>query len=363
MSGFSPQFPREMGAADPWTVLRPDGRIEAGRDLLMTEDELRAACELMLFSRAFDEKAFSLQRQGRFGTFSPVRGQEASVVGTAFALDPARDWIVPQYRELPALLRHGLPLEQFMLTFLGDPRGGAIPEHVNLLPIQIGLAAQLPQAVGLAWGLRLRGRDGVVAVFCGDGASSEGDFHEACNLAGTLGVPVVFVVQNNGWAISTPRARQSAALTLASRATGYGIPGALVDGNDLPAVHQVVRDAVDRARGGGGPTIVETLTYRLGDHNTADDATRYRPAAAVQEWAVKDPIERLLTHLRASEAWTDEHDATVRERITARIDQAVTAVEAIANPDISQMFQHVTETLPPRLRAQLAALQNDAVSW
>lgn len=153
VSGFVPQFRPEHGSATAWTVLRPGGDLEPGRSPTLDGERLRAAYELMLFSRAFDEKAFSLQRQGRFGTFSPVRGQEASVVGAAFALDPARDWVVPQYRELPALLNQGLPLEQFMLTFLGDPRGGRAPDEVNVLPIQIGLAAQLPQAVGLAWGL------------------------------------------------------------------------------------------------------------------------------------------------------------------------------------------------------------------
>lgn len=357
MSGFTPQFRPEHGQATPWTVLRPDGELEPGREAALSDEQLRDACELMLFSRAFDEKGFSLQRQGRFGTFSPVRGQEASVVGAAFSLDPARDWVVPQYRELPALLRQGLPLEQFMLTFLGDPRGGAAPEGVNVLPIQIGLAAQLPQAVGLAWGHALQGRDSVVAVFCGDGASSEGDFHEACNLAGTLRAPVVFVVQNNGWAISTPRARQSAAATLAGRAPGYGIPGALVDGNDLLAVHQVVADAVARARAGEGPTLVETLTYRLGDHNTADDASRYQPAEELEAWAPRDPISRVLAHLRTRELWDDAHDTAVRERIAARIDEAVRTVEAMEPPGVEHLFEHVTETLSPRLQGQRAELQ------
>lgn len=216
-----------------------------------------------------------------------------------------RDWMVPQYRELPALLHHGLPLEQFMLTFLGDPRGGDAPEGVNVLPVQIGIAAQLPHAVELAWGLALRERNAVVLVFCGDGASSEGDFHEACNFAGDLGAPVVFLLQNNGWAISTARSRQSAAATLAARGPGYGIPGSLVDGNDLLAVHQVVSDAVERARGGEGPTLIETLTYRLGDHNTADDASRYQSADDRTAWEERDPIARLLAYLRAKGAWDD----------------------------------------------------------
>jgi pyruvate dehydrogenase E1 component alpha subunit len=357
MSGFVPQFRPEHGEAHPWTVLRPDGELEPGRTATLDDERLRAACELMLFSRAFDGRAFSLQRQGRFGTFSPVRGQEAAVVGAAFALDPARDWVVPQYRELPALLHQGLPLEQFMLTFLGDPRGGRAPDEVNMLPIQIGLAAQLPQAVGLAWGLALQGRDAVVMAFCGDGATSEGDFHEACNLAGVVRAPIVFLVQNNGWAISTPRSRQSAAATLAARAPGYGMAGALVDGNDLLAVHQAASDAVQRARSGGGPTLVEALTYRLGDHNTADDATRYRPPDDLAAWEPRDPIARVLAHLRSRDLWDDAHDAEVRERISARIDEAVRTVEAVAPPGVEHVFEHVTQTLSPRLQAQLAQLR------
>jgi pyruvate dehydrogenase E1 component alpha subunit len=356
MTEFAPQFPPEAGAAAPWSVLDAESNDLGAASTSLSADELRQAYELMLFSRAFDEKAFSLQRQGRFGTFSPVRGQEASVVGAALALDPARDWVVPQYRELPALLRHGLPLENFMLTFLGDPRGGALPEGVNVLPIQIGLAAQLPQAVGLAWGLRLQEHDGVVLVFCGDGASSEGDFHEACNLAGTLSAPVVFLLQNNGWAISTPRARQSASATLAARGPGYGIPGSLVDGNDLLAVHEVVAAAVARARSGHGPSLVETVTYRLGDHNTADDASRYQPADEIADWARRDPIGRTLVYLRARGLWDDEHDAAVRARIGARIDDAVRTVEDIDPPGVDHLFAHVTAELSPRLQRIQAEL-------
>lgn len=353
---FAPQFNSEHAVAEPWSVLGEEGELVPGAEPTLGDTALREACELMLLSRAFDDKAFSLQRQGRFGTFSPVKGQEASVVGAALALDPARDWMVPQYRELPALLHHGLPLEQFMLTFLGDPRGGDAPDGVNVLPVQIGIAAQLPHAVGLAWGLALQNRDAIVLAFCGDGASSEGDFHEACNLAGVLGVPVVFLLQNNRWAISTARSRQSAAATLAARAPGYGIPGSLVDGNDLLAVHQVVSDAVERARCGEGPTLIETLTYRLGDHNTADDATRYRHADDRAVWGDRDPIARVLAYLRAKGAWDDGHEHTVRNRVNARIDEAVRAVEAMEPPGIEHLFNHVAGTLSPRLHRQRTEL-------
>lgn len=356
MMDLSPQFPAARGEAEPWTVLAPDGTLGSGVTPSLGDDEVCEALELMLLSRAVDEKAFSLQRQGRFGTFSPVRGQEASVVGSAFALRPGEDWIVPQYRELPALLRHGLPLERFMLTFMGDPRGGVIPPEVTMLPIQIGLAAQLPQAVGLAWGLRLRGSEAVVLAYVGDGASSEGDFHEACNLAGVLRAPVVFMLQNNGWAISTPRARQSAAATLAARAPGYGFPGVLVDGNDLLAVHSVVADAVGRARDGHGPTLIESLTYRIGAHNTADDASRYVPEAELTEWHERDPISRVRAYLRARGRWDAEHDERAIDRIRTRIDEAVRAVESMPPLGVPALFDHVSAEPSTRLSRQRAAL-------
>ncbi|EFC81435.1 thiamine pyrophosphate-dependent enzyme [Parafrankia sp. EUN1f] len=356
MTALSPQFLPEHGAAVPRSVLLPDGTPRPGVVPSLDDDQVVAALELMLLSRAFDEKAFSLQRQGRFGTFSPVHGQEASVVGSAFAVEPGHDWIVPQYRELPALLRHGLPLESFMQTFMGDPRGGAIPPGVNLLPIQIGLAAQLPQAVGLAWGRRLRGDDAVVLVYVGDGASSEGDFHEACNLAGVLRAPVVFLLQNNGWAISTPRSRQSAAATLAARAPGYGFPGVLVDGNDLLAVHAVVAEAVTRARAGDGPTLVESLTYRVGAHNTADDPSRYVPGDALREWQERDPLSRVRGYLRARGSWDDEREIHAAERIRARIDAAVRVVESTPPPGAPALFDHVSAQLSDRQRRQRADL-------
>ncbi|WP_454197316.1 thiamine pyrophosphate-dependent dehydrogenase E1 component subunit alpha [Nocardia sp. Marseille-Q1738] len=364
MTGTDPQFSAEHGAAQPHRVLAPDGKLYPDAVPTLGDEQIRAALELMLFSRAFDDKGFSLQRQGRFGTFSPVRGQEASVVGSALALSPDQDWIVPQYREFPALIRHGLPLENFMLTFLGDPRGGAIPPDVRILPIQIGLAAQLPQAVGLAWGLRRQGLDGVVLAYIGDGGSSEGDFHEACNLAGVLGAPIVFLLQNNGWAISTPRAGQSAAVTLAARAVGYGFPGTLVDGNDLLAVHAVVSAAVERARSGNGPTLVESLTYRIGDHNTADDAGRYRPDTDLEHWRRLDPIARVVAHLEGRGLWDagrqDHAVAAARERI----DAAVRTVEQLPPPGIAALFDNVAadpSTRQQRQRAELIAAAPEVI--
>ncbi len=349
---LQPQFAPEQGAAEPWRILAPDGTTADRWQPTLSDETVLEALRLMMLSRAFDEKGFSLQRQGRFGTLSPVRGQEASVVGSAIALDPDRDWVVPQYRELPALLRQGFPLERFVLYFLGRPEGAYVPPGVNVLPLQIALAAQLPQAVGLAWGLRLQGRDSVVMVYLGEGASSEGDFHEACNLAGVMKAPVIFLLQNNGWAISTPRSKQTAGASFAVRAMTYGFPGTVVDGNDLFAVHAATGQAVQRARAGDGPSLIESVTYRMGPHNTADDPRRYRDKAEVAAWEPLDPITRVHTYLQQRGAWDAETEARMSAGIKEQIDEALATARAFPALDSGQLFEHVYAKTPPRLTRQ-----------
>jgi pyruvate dehydrogenase E1 component alpha subunit len=326
----------------------------------LNDEDALDAFRLMLLTRTFDAKGASLQRQGRFGTFSQVTGQEASVVGSAFALDPARDWVVPQYRELPALLRQGFPLANFARYFRGDPAGGAIPPGVNMLPIQISIAAQLPHAVGLAWGLRRRGSDAVVLCYFGDGASSEGDFHESCNLAGLVKAPVVFFLQNNGWAISTPRAKQSAGRTLAERAASYGFPGEVVDGNDLQAVYAATARAVARARGGAGPTLIESVTRRMGPHNTADDPTRYVDPAEDERWRAFDPIERTRRYLAERGLVDDERLRALEREAAETVERALAEAESAAPLDDDRLFAHVYADPPQRMRRQRdARREND----
>ncbi|MCU1390710.1 MAG: Pyruvate dehydrogenase (acetyl-transferring) [Ilumatobacteraceae bacterium] len=349
------QFIPDGAPVTPIQHLSPDGVLAAGVTPSMSDDQLLAGLRLMMLTRVFDTKAMSLQRQGRFGTFSQVTGQEASIVGSASALDPLIDWVVPQYRELPALLRQGLPLSRFMLYFMGNLAGSRIPDGVNILPIQISLAAQIPQAVGLAWGLQMQQTGGVVVVYFGDGASSEGDFHEACNLAGVVKAPVVFMLSNNGWAISTPRHKQSAASSLASRAIGYGFPGVVVDGNDLLAVHAVTAEAVARARSGHGPTLIESVTYRMGPHNTADDPTRYVDAAALESWKPLDPIVRVQRHLASRRLWDDDRRQTVEAELSAEVDAALVIARAEPAPTASQLFDHVYADPPSTLQRQRAA--------
>jgi pyruvate dehydrogenase E1 component alpha subunit len=345
--------PREL---TPWSLLGVDGTPTEGYEPSLSPDELLSAFRLMLLSRQVDERAFSLQRQGRLGTFSQTHGQEASVVGSAWALDPRRDWIVPQYRELGAMLHHGYPLERFLLYFMGNPVGNQMPEGVNVLPFQISLAAQIPHAVGLAWGLRAQGQDAVVMTYFGDGASSEGDAHEAMNLAGVRRAPVVFWLQNNGWAISTPVSRQTAASSFALRAPGYGFPGILVDGNDLFATYEAARWAVARARGGLGPTLIESRTYRLGAHNTSDDPTRYVPATDLEAKAKLEPIARLRAYLRAKNLIDESEEEDLREQLSAEVNAAVTAAEQYPKATVAQIFEHVYATAPARVSAQRASV-------
>jgi pyruvate dehydrogenase E1 component alpha subunit len=340
---------------EPFSVLSPEGVVASGYQPRLDVEEVLAAYRLMVLTRVFDERAFNLQRQGRLGTFSPVTGQEASVVGSAWALEPGRDWVVPQYRELPALLHMGYSLERALLYHTGNPVGNEMPPGVNVMPIQISLAAQVPHAVGLAWGLAHQGSDAVVLTYFGDGASSEGDVHEAMNLAGVRRAPVILFLQNNGWAISTPVAQQTAAPSFAARAAGYGFPGELVDGNDLLAVYDVTSRAVARAREGGGPTLIESRTYRLGPHNTADDPTRYMDAGEVDARRALEPLTRVRAHLLAEGVLDEAGDRQLHDAAAQEVAAAVEAVEQRAPAGVEQIFDHVYASEPPRVTRQRSA--------
>jgi pyruvate dehydrogenase E1 component alpha subunit len=306
----------------------------------------------MLLSRAMDDQFTKLQRLGRVRLYGPVHGQEATVVGSAMALDPARDWMVPASREQPAMVHHGWPLERLVAAYLGRPDHASIPPGVRLLPRQQAIGAQLPHAAGLAWAQKLRGEQGVVMVYCGDGASSEGDFHEACNLAGVMRVPLVVVLINNQYAISTPLARQTAAEHLALRALGYGLTGVSVDGNDLFAVHAAAREAVERALEGGGPTLLECRTYRLGFHNTTDNPRAYRADAEVEEALRRDPLARLRRYVVDAGIMSDEAFLAASEEAAGAVRDAHRRVADLPGPGPEAIFDDVYEELPPRVQAQ-----------
>jgi len=306
----------------------------------------------MVLGRTFSNRMVAMQRQGRMGTFAPLNGQEAASVGLAGPLKK-EDWLVASYRENISYLVKGVPLLAIMKQW-----GGYITQEyarkLNCPPFQVVLGTQTLHAVGVAQAIKYNKSQQVVVTACGDGATSEGDFNEALNFAGVFKVPIVFVVQNNGWAISTPRQRQSAARYFADRGPAFGIPGYVVDGNELLAVYHLVAHAVDRARAGQGPTLVETLTYRMGAHTTADDPTRYRSAGEVEAWSDRDPITRFRKFLMDRELLSRAEDEALYQEVAAEIEEAVAAYEAIAAPSPAQQFEFVYGDKSPQLRRQQA---------
>jgi len=324
----------------------------------LSPDELQCLLGQMIAARSHSKRLFALQRQGRIGTFAPLDGQEAAVLGSVAALDPSTDWVVPQYREPVALARYGEDvLTRVVLGLMGHPAGGHYPEGVRIFPTQISLAAQVPHALGLAWGMKRKGERGVVAVYFGDGASSEGDFYEAANFAGVLRAPLLLICVNNHWAISTPLAKQTAAPSLAAKAAAFGFPGVQVDGNDAVAVHGVTAEARERALAGDGPTLIETVTYRMAAHTTADDPTRYVPAAELAEWAERDPIVRLRVQLEVAGLWDDAHERAAEADAETAMEAALTAVAGTPPPTPAAMLDHVFAQPTPRLARQRAEIE------
>jgi pyruvate dehydrogenase E1 component alpha subunit len=302
----------------------------------------------------------SLQRQGRIGTFGPIKGQEASQLGAVAALQES-DWMVPSFREGAAEIWRGKSLESFLLYFAGYDEGGRVEDNRNDLPIAIPVASQTLHAVGLGYAIKYRRAKQVAMTFFGDGATSEGDFHEAMNFAGVFQTPVVFVCQNNQWAISIPRSRQSRSETLAQKALAYGMPGIQVDGNDVLAVYSAAREAVDRARSGGGPSMIECVTYRMAMHTTADDPTRYRSVVEVEAWAKRDPIPRFQKYLADKGLLSENQIAVVEDAIKVEIQAAVEQAERFmtVGADPLHMFEYLFAELPATLQEQREELKRE----
>jgi pyruvate dehydrogenase E1 component alpha subunit len=329
------------------SILDSDGNLDTALEPKLADTELKSLYRSMLLARRLDERMVRLQRQGRIGTFAPIKGQEASQMGSAFTLRPS-DWMVPSFRETGAMIWRGWPIEKLLLFFAGHLEGGQPGPSQHDLPITIPVATQLPHAVGLAYAAQYRGDDAVVMVYFGDGATSEGDFHEALNFAGVWHVPVVFVCQNNQWAISVPLKKQTHSRTIAQKALAYGLPGVQVDGNDVLAVYAAAREAVERARAGDGPTLIECVTYRLGMHTTADDPTKYRSEAEVAMWEQKDPLTRFRAYLEKRNLLEEG----LEPQIDAEISAAIARFEATPAPDPLTMFDHAYAELPAHLVAQ-----------
>lgn len=330
--------------AEPFQVLGPDGTLTGPAEAMLPDHQVREVLRWMLLSRALDEKCTRLHRQGRLGLYASVLGQEAAVIGSHLAIDPARDWLVPASREQPAMLRHGWGLDKMLASYLGRIDAARIPDDLRMLPRQQSIATQLPHAVGIAWARAMQGLDEVVLVYCGDGAASEGDFHEACNLAGVMDAPVIFVILNNQYAISTHVTRQTRARHLAHRARGYGFPGHAVDGNDVFAVHHATQHAVDRARAGHGPTLIEAITYRLDAHNTSDNTKLYREDAEVHDARTRDPLDRLINYATRTGTttpdWLHAHTHQARDDVDKALQQAL----AYPTPGPEDLHRHIYGT-------------------
>ncbi|MBI0581557.1 MAG: pyruvate dehydrogenase (acetyl-transferring) E1 component subunit alpha [Methanomassiliicoccales archaeon] len=331
-------------------VMDEEGNVDASRMPKLSKDLLLKAYRNMLLTRLADDKAVKLQRQGRLGAYPPSKGQEASQLGPAMALKEG-DWLVWAFREMGALLWKGAPLETLYLYWMGNEMGNVYPDGVRITPSVVPVGSQVPHAVGIAYASKMRGEKDVTLAYFGDGATSEGDFHEGLNFAGVYQTPNVFVCQNNQFAISTRRAKQSASTTLAQKAVAYGFPGILVDGNDVLAMYAAAKEAVERARKGKGPTLIESYTYRLSDHTTSDDWRKYRSKEEVAEWERKDPLRRFRSYLTAQGLMKDE--AALVKELTDIVERAAATAEAVPVPSRQDVFAHTYAEMPAYLRDQM----------
>ncbi len=321
-------------------------------DPKLSDEELIELMSRMVYTRILDQRSISLNRQGRLGFYAPTAGQEASQLASHFALEKA-DWILPGYRDVPQIVWHGLPLWQAFLFSRGHFVGNQAPEGVNVLAPQIIIGAQYVQTAGVALGLQKRGAKNVAITYTGDGGSSQGDFYEGINFAGAFKSPAIFIVQNNQYAISTPRDLQTAAKTIAQKGISAGIPCIQVDGMDALAVYVATRDARERAVNGEGPTLIETVCYRYGPHTmSGDDPTRYRTSDIDNEWAAKDPIVRFRNYLEGKGLWSEEKETEVIERAKEEIKEAIKKADETPKQKVTDLISNMYEELPVNLQEQ-----------
>ena len=333
-------------------VLDENGNADDALMPALPDEEIRKIYEMLVLVRTFDQRALNLQREGRIGTYAPILGQEATQIGTAFALEP-RDWIFPTFRENGVYIAVGHPPYKILQYWGGDERGMRTAASLNIFPVSIPVASHIPHATGAAMAAKYRGDKIAVAAYFGDGATSKGDFHEALNFAGVFKLPVVFICENNQWAISVRREQQSAAETIAQKAVAYGFEGIQVDGNDVFAVYRATKEAAEKARRGEGPTLIECFTYRMADHTTADDASRYRPKEEVERWKAKDPVVRLERYMQMKGLWNEEYGKEVAGKGKTAADEAVKQAEALDKPDPRDMFTHTYGTLTQRQKREM----------
>ncbi|WP_188646608.1 pyruvate dehydrogenase (acetyl-transferring) E1 component subunit alpha [Marinithermofilum abyssi] len=341
-------------------ILNENGEINDGQQAPdLSDDELKDMYAWMLKIRTFDGRAIKLNRQGRLGFYAPMAGQEACQIASMAALKKS-DWLFPSYRDMGTAMYHGFPVEQVFLYSRGQINGMKVPEDVNMFPPQIIIAGHVPHCAGAGWAYRLRDEDKVAISFFGDGATSEGDFHEGLNFAAVYDANSIFFCQNNQYAISVPLSKQMRSETIAQKAIAYGIHGIQVDGNDALAVYQATKEAADRARKGEGPTLIEAVTYRFGPHTMAgDDPGRYRTKEEEQEWTNKDPLVRFRKYLESKGLWNDEEEERVKEEILNEMNEAIKKVEKMPKGTVEELIDDTYTNIPPILQKQ----KEEYVRW
>ncbi|MDE1873578.1 MAG: pyruvate dehydrogenase (acetyl-transferring) E1 component subunit alpha [Candidatus Micrarchaeota archaeon] len=347
------------GAVDYLQVMDEQGNVDQENfPKELTDQKIVEMYKYMLYARALDAKMLSLQRQGRAATYAPLIGEEATQIGSAFAFRN-QDVFVPNFRQHGVFLVRNFPLENFFIYWKGYEDGGKIPENFNGTAVAVPVATQMPHAAGIAFALKHMKKDAAVISYVGDGGTSEGDFYEALNFAGVWKAPLVAIIENNQWAISVPRSKQTAAQTLAQKAIAAGIKGVQVDGNDVIAVFKAVSEAIANAK--NGPTLIECVTYRMSMHTTADDPTKYRSDEEVAEWQKKDPVARVKAYLVKKGFWNDDLEKQTNDEQLKKIDEAVEKAEQF-KPDPMSMYDNVYSFMPETLKEERDAA-SAAGSW
>ncbi len=333
------------------SILDKDGNVDDKLASGFTKENISQMYYYMNLLRKFDEKLFKLQRSGKIGTYAQTKGQEASEIGSGLALKE-NDWFVPSFRELGIYLTRGTPKNLLVQAWNGDTRALGNPNHSRNLALSIPIGSQCLHAAGLAWASKIKKENDVTIVYFGEGATSEGDFHEALNFAGVFNLPVVFFCQRNGWSISTPTEKETKSETIAQKAIAYGFKGIQVDGNDVLAVNKVTSQALEKARSGDGPTLIESITYRMGDHTTSDNSLKYRTQQEIDEWTSKDPLTRLEKYITNNNILSEQEKQEIHTRIETEIKEAVDGGLEIQKPNPEQMFDDVFAQMPEMLKEQ-----------
>jgi pyruvate dehydrogenase E1 component alpha subunit len=348
-------------------VIKPTGEYVQEIEPDVSKDELRRLYRLMVLVRNLDIRGLQLQRSGRIGFFVGSLGQEACQIGSAYALKP-EDWVFPAYREIGAALLRGVTLKQVMNQYFANAddlqKGRQLTnlfgvKSANFVTGSAPIATQLPHAVGAALAAKIRGDQIVTLVYFGDGATSENDFHTGMNFAGVFKTPTIFFCQNNHWAISVPVEKQTSAETIAVKAKAYGFEGIRVDGNDILAVYRTTKEAVEKARKGGGPTLIEAVTYRMGPHSSSDDPKRYRTEQELEEWQKRDPITRFRRYLEKKQIWSEPDEKKAHEDANKEIDEAIAYAEQIPRPAVETLFTDVYADMPWHLEEEMRELNEE----